>query len=168
MSNMYFNITFLQESASLYPVNSEGLLVSTLFVVYLFYYILRVAKHPILVCQDGNFKSFLLDSCPVLQYRYWPTIWSFGSHAQTAIANMARGRLPDLPYKREILKMKDGGIVALDWLEADNTRHIVIFLPGVTGYSQTEYVKSLVPIAQKLGCRSVVFNNRGRGGVDIL
>lgn len=54
--------------------------------------------------------------------------------------------------------MKDGGIVSLDWLESHNqeckdNRPVVIFLPGLTGHSQTEYVKSLVPIATKLGCR---------------
>lgn len=54
--------------------------------------------------------------------------------------------------------MKDGGIVSLDWLDSYNQdckdyRPIVIFLPGLTGHSQTEYVKSLVPIAIKLGCR---------------
>lgn len=54
--------------------------------------------------------------------------------------------------------MKDGGIVSLDWLENFNREHrkhqpIVIFLPGLTGHSQTEYVKSLVPIAPKIGCR---------------
>lgn len=59
---------------------------------------------------------------------------------------------------REVLEMKDGGIVSLDWLESYNQdykdyRPVVIFLPGLTGHSQTEYVKSLVPIAVKLGCR---------------
>lgn len=61
-------------------------------------------------------------------------------------------------FFREILEMKDGGIVSLDWLENSmmerrGKQAVVLFLPGLTGHSQTEYVKSLVPIAPKLGCR---------------
>lgn len=152
---------------------SEILLLTGLLLAFLLYYVYGVAKQPLLVCQDGKFKAFLLENCPILHDRYWPTFWCFGTHAQTALANILRGRLPDLNYQREILTMKDGGIVSLDWLETctkESRKYppVVTFLPGLTGHSQTEYVKSLVPIATKLGCRSVVFNNRGRGGVDIV
>lgn len=42
---------------------------------------------------------------------------------------------------------------------------IVLFLPGLTGDSQSEYIKSFVNVARmRLGARCVVFNNRGRGG----
>lgn len=166
-------VTIMGEFFSVFQNNSELLLVACILIAFFTYYVCGVAKQPLIVCQNGKFKSFLLDNCPILHDRYWPTFWCFGTHAQTALANILRGRLPDLHYQREILEMKDGGIVALDWLENYNQEHqdylpTVIFLPGLTGHSQTEYVKSLVPIANKLGCRAVVFNNRGRGGVDII
>lgn len=45
------------------------------------------------------------------------------------------------------------------------TSPIVLFLPGLTGDSQSEYIKSFVNVARwQLGARCVVFNNRGRGG----
>jgi len=79
----------------------------------------------------------------------------------------------------------DGGQVSLDWYEPlpqrtelaasssschldDESKPIALFLPGLTGDSQTEYVKSLVPAAHQLGYRPVVFNNRGRGNMKLL
>lgn len=165
--------SIIEHACSFFYTNTELLLLTGVLLAFLIYYILEVAKQPVLVCQNGKFKSFLLECCPILQERYWPTLWCFGTHAQTAFANILRGRLPDLPYQREILKMEDTGIVSLDWLESNVSsdsapKPVVLFLPGLTGHSQAEYIKSLVPVAQKLGCKCVVFNNRGRGGVDIL
>lgn len=71
---------------------------------------------------------------------------------------------------RELLELKDGGVLCLDWLEdpahtADQP--IVIILHGLTGSSQSEYVKSFVLAVQEIGARCVVFNNRGLGGVQL-
>ena len=70
-----------------------------------------------------------------------------------------------------MLELKDGGQVCLDWLddgrEHDETHPTVIILPGLTGSSQSEYVKSFVLSVQDAGARCVVFNNRGRGGVQL-
>lgn len=88
--------------------------------------------------------------------------------------------------------MTDGGQISLDWydpegdgeqcppLEAgDHSRctskvhqalsaPIALFLPGVTGCSQSEYIKSFVPIAHRLGYRAVAFNYRGMGDTELL
>lgn len=68
--------------------------------------------------------------------------------------------------------MVDGGEVGLDWKipEGDipDNAPICLFLPGLTGDSQSEYIKSFVNIARwKLNARCVVFNFRGRGGQDL-
>lgn len=70
---------------------------------------------------------------------------------------------------REILTLLDGGEVALDWAEKDcsATSPIVIILPGLTGGSQSEYIKCLVSAAKKVGIRCVIFNNRGLGGMKL-
>lgn len=70
---------------------------------------------------------------------------------------------------REILKLKDGGEVALDWLDegCSEDSPIIIILPGLTGESQAEYVKFLVMAANQTGMRTVVFNNRGLGGLPL-
>jgi abhydrolase domain-containing protein 1/3 len=148
----------------------------------------------------------LLHNINQLQEKYWPTFWCFGTHGQTALANIIRGILPNLNYKRyvsrknirnekncsnlpicsgrsnptssEVLQMADGGEVSLDWYDeirmeidpfSDNeqARPIAMFFPGLTGDSQTEYIKSIIPAAHSLGYRAVAFNNRGRGGMKI-
>ena len=64
--------------------------------------------------------------------------------------------------------MSDGGEVTLDWKcpEASNeSTPICLFLPGVTGCSQVDYIRSLVTLTvEKLAYKCVVFNYRGRGG----
>lgn len=67
------------------------------------------------------------------------------------------------------MTLKDGGEVALDWLETncDENSPIVIVLPGLTGESQAEYIKCLVTAGNKIHVRCCVFNNRGLGGIAL-
>lgn len=67
------------------------------------------------------------------------------------------------------MTLKDGGEVALDWSEknASADSPVILCLPGLTGSSQTEYVKELVLASSKMGVRIVVFNNRGLGGLQL-
>lgn len=72
------------------------------------------------------------------------------------------------------MKLPDGGQVSLDWYASadDNQKKekdaIAIIIPGLTGNSQTEYVKSLVPEVQSCGYTCVGFNQRSRGGTRLL
>lgn len=68
-----------------------------------------------------------------------------------------------------MLRLKDGGEVALDWLETDcaSDAPIIVILPGLTGESQAEYVKCLVTQANHRGIKCCVFNNRGLGGISL-
>lgn len=75
-------------------------------------------------------------------------------------------------FFREIFQLKDGGEVALDWLEP--TKHpndmkdiTILFLPGLTGDSKCEYVRATSLTVQKSGFRVVVFNYRGIGGIEL-
>ncbi|XP_063220007.1 phospholipase ABHD3 isoform X2 [Bacillus rossius redtenbacheri] len=105
---------------------------------------------------------------PVLNEKFWPTLWCVESRLQTVLAGFLRSTvLPHVKYRRELFQLKDGGEVALDWLEngCEPQAPIVIILPGLTGTSQADYVKCLAVAANKIGVRTVVFNNRGLGGV---
>ena len=66
------------------------------------------------------------------------------------------------------MKLSDGGEFCLDWISdegASINSPICLYLPGITGHSRDDYIKSLVNTAiNKLGARCVVFNNRGQGG----
>ena len=58
-------------------------------------------QQPILACSNGKFKDFLLAHVPILQEKYWPTLWCFESRAQTVLASLLRSRLlPNIKYRR--------------------------------------------------------------------
>ncbi|XP_055374370.1 protein ABHD1 [Condylostylus longicornis] len=139
-------------------------------VGYVVYYLFQVAKRPILAVSDGPFKTFLMKNVPTLETKFWPTFWCVESRAQTVFASILRSQiLPKINYDREILTLKDGGEVALDWLESGckSDSPVIIILPGLTGESQAEYIKCLVTAANNAGIRAVVFNNRGLGGIPL-
>lgn len=141
----------------------------TVGVGFLLYYYIEAVKRPLLACRRGAWRVFLETQVTTLRERYWPTPWCYESRCQTILASVLRSRLPDITYTRELLEMKDGGQICLDWLDVTvvDDQPIVIILPGLTGSSQSEYVKSFVLAVQETGARCAVFNNRGLGGVQL-
>ncbi|EEB20462.1 alpha/beta hydrolase domain containing protein 1,3, putative [Pediculus humanus corporis] len=145
-------------------------LAGLLITGYISYYLFEVVKQPQLVCAPCKFRKFLESNLPILHEKYWPTFWCCESRAQTVMAAIVRRTLlPYIQYRREILTLRDGGEVALDWKEENTTSSspVVLLFPGLTGTSQTEYVKALAISASKSGIRFVVFNNRGLGGMAL-
>ena len=81
-------------------------------------------------------------------------------------------------YYRDILTLHDGGEVALDWgsnkdlsqsLSSPERRDLPVLLviPGISGCSQSAYVKHLVQDGLIAGYRPIVFNQRGNGGIRL-
>lgn len=138
---------------------------------FFLYYFLEVAKRPAVFCSDGKFRKFLYSYMPLLNERFWPTIWCFESRAQTMFSTFLRTKfLSNVQYSREILELPDGGMVCLDWsLPKDDKPDTptMLFLPGLTGESQADYIQGFVRSANSLGVRSVVFNYRGLGGIPL-
>lgn len=148
--------------------------VGSLFgAVFFAYYVCEVVKKPLLACSEkGRFRKFLETKVPLMNERFWPTMWCFESRAQTLLASLVRCRvMPEISYEREVLQLKDGGEVGLDWLDpfgdCSVSTPVVIILPGLTGASHADYVKGLALMAQKIGLRTLVFNNRGIGGIAL-
>lgn len=69
-------------------------------------------------------------------------------------------RIALIPFLREYVRTPDGGQISLDWYDPDGSREdcsrtcnsnvhkdfdrpIALFLPGLTGCSQAEYIKTL-------------------------
>ena len=76
---------------------------------------------PKLICANKKLKKFLIENCGELILRpVYPTVWAFGSLAQTILANVIRGTLPRLNYEREIIKMPDNGEVSIDWYKDED------------------------------------------------
>ncbi|CAG4962565.1 unnamed protein product [Parnassius apollo] len=159
----------------------ELLVCVSLSVLYLTYYLVEVVKKPILICRKGEFRQLLEDHVPILNEYYWPTIWCFESRLQTVLGSVLRSLfLPPLRFRREVLRLSDGGQLALDWLveeegeewvEGGGTaaaeRAVLLVLPGLTGGAHADYVRCLAAAARTLRARLVVYNNRGLGGLPL-
>ncbi|XP_050420868.1 phospholipase ABHD3-like isoform X2 [Adelges cooleyi] len=109
---------------------------------------------------------------PIINEKYWPLMWCFESRFHSILAVIIRSVVvPSVKYKREILNLKDGGQVALDWLDANDNSNsecaTILFLPGVANDSHSEYVRAVSLALKKAGFRIIVFNYRGVGGVEL-
>ncbi|XP_045780702.1 protein ABHD1 isoform X2 [Maniola jurtina] len=151
-------------------VRKELLVCLSLSLLYLAYYLLEAVKRPQLHCRAGDFRALLEARVPLLREAYWPTPWCVEARLQTVLGSVLRSRLlPPQRYRREVLRLSDGGQVALDWAELDarRDRPVLLVLPGLTGGAHADYVRCLVAAARELGAHAVVFNNRGLGGLAL-
>ncbi|KAK2981920.1 hypothetical protein RJ640_019140 [Escallonia rubra] len=127
--------------------------------------------HPSLEVTGGGRDSFL----PALKtltrpYHPFPLV-GWNRHVETIFATYFRSR-PDVRFRRECLRTKDGGAVALDWVSGDHRRlpadsPLLILLPGLTGGSGDTYVRHMLNRARDKGWRVVVFNSRGCGNSPV-
>lgn len=97
-------------------------------------------------------------------YDAFPVI-GWNRHVETIFASFFRS-VPDVRLRRECLRTKDDGAVALDWVSGDDRQlgadsPVLILLPGLTGGSEDSYVRHLLVRARSNGMRVVVFNSRG-------
>ncbi|XP_009762643.1 embryogenesis-associated protein EMB8 [Nicotiana tabacum] len=123
--------------------------------------------HPSLEVIGGAREKFLpaftsLDNL----YNSYPIVAS-NRHIETIFAAFFRS-VPDVRLRRECLRTKDDGSVALDWVSGDDRRlpadsPLLILLPGLTGGSDDSYVRHMLMRARSKGWRVVVFNSRGCG-----
>lgn len=87
---------------------------------------------------------------------------------------LARWNIPSIPqYRRELHRFADGGLCALDYLPAapvgrSFSAPTVVILPGVTGDSTDLRVASVAKATAAAGCRAIVHNRRGHGGVGLV
>lgn len=134
------------------------------------YYLACVVRKPQIVSKPRSVISMLIKQhCPFVHEFYWPTFWCFEGRAQTVVGNVLKSR-PFVYYNRQVLHTPDGGILALDWVNAGNpsTPLTVLILPGLTGTSGHNYIRHFVlQETQQLDCCVVVLNNRGLAGLPL-
>ena len=95
--------------------------------------------------------------------KFKPAWWLNHAHLQTLYPALLR-KTPPLPLRRERLITPDNDFIDLDYCGTDDTAPLIILLHGLTGSSQSSYIKGLQWILLQQGFRSVVLNFRGCSG----
>ncbi|RXN27722.1 phospholipase ABHD3 [Labeo rohita] len=119
---------------------------------YACYYLISVAKKPILIAGGKKFHEFLRDKCPVVSETYYPTFWCWESRVQTLLRPFVTAK-PWVNYRNELIRAPDGGQISLDWFDNDDSpshpdqsaRPTVLLLPGLTGTSRESYILHMTP-----------------------
>ncbi|RLA24529.1 MAG: hydrolase [Gammaproteobacteria bacterium] len=98
----------------------------------------------------------------LVQSIFKPAWWLNNAHLQTLYPALIR-RLPNPVLKRERLITGDGDFIDIDFC-GEGTQPLIILLHGLTGSSQSSYIKGLQQALLKQGLRSVALNFRGCSG----
>lgn len=111
--------------------------------------------------------------------------FDYHGHAQTSLAFTLKNCIRVVKnifslstatvYEREILRLTDGGTIALDWVrdpdDQNFTKHsnkpIVFMVHGLVGDSQSEYIYHFAREMLDAGYQPVVFVARGCGGLTL-
>lgn len=136
--------------------------------LYVFYFVFVVERKLRLVCRMGRMRRFLTANMGGFVKSFYRTpIWCIGANLQSVVSMFIQSRLPPVHYRRQYLDLSDGGRLALDWLNEDLSGPVLLVAPGLTGDSQSYYLRSLIPLVRAMYCPCVVMNGRGRGGVPL-
>jgi len=80
----------------------------------------RKTALPEVTMAASDFNLAVLAGCPTLRTPYVPTIGLTNGHVETIFAAKLRTFPENIHYRRECLRMPDGGTVALDWEHTDD------------------------------------------------
>jgi abhydrolase domain-containing protein 15 len=117
---------------------------------------------------DTPINRHLARHCSALHRPFCPPWFMENTHAQTIAA--AYLPQPPMAFRRELLKLEDGGVLAVDWAMTRietliPTSPVLFILTGLAGDARD--FQHLCIIAIEKGFRPVVFNKRGHGGCKL-
>lgn len=133
------------------------------------YYLLKVAKKPMLSYQKNPLNIKILEGVPALKKKYYPTPWLFNTHLQLISLGLIKGFAKPLIYDQsDVLTMEDGGHVSVDWLGLDlpEDTPTMIVLHTISGDPQSmrEFVRYIHKI---MGWRVALCVRRGHGDMAL-
>lgn len=130
---------------------------------------LTAVRTPRLDFNPSPFNQTMLARLDRLRRPYAPTPWLYNAHLQLVWLLLREAVAPALRYDRsEILRMRDGGTTALDWLGTDCAAAMptLVVLPSITGDAQS--VRLIVrELKAATGWRIVVCTRRGHGSLGL-
>lgn len=136
---------------------------------WLTHYRLAAVHAPRLDFHPSTFNRSVLARVDQLSQRYRPTPWLYNAHGQLLWLLLREVVAAPLRYDlTEVLRMRDGGTTALDWLGIDTpaSTPTLVILPSITGDAQSMrlVVKQL---RRTTGWRIVVCTRRGHGSLTL-
>jgi len=93
-----------------------------------------------------------------------PASWLPNGHFQTVYASLFM-KVPRPEYRREIIDLPDGDIIAADWVDGETEAPVVVLIHGMEGDSESRYARLLMNKCQRLGWTGVVLHMRSCGGL---
>lgn len=61
------------------------------------------SQKPRIHCKEGEFKNFIRQNVPIINEKYWPTMWCFEARFQSVLASLIRSFVvPPAPYIRYV------------------------------------------------------------------
>lgn len=128
--------------------------------------------------KPSQFTDAVLSKCPSLRGRFLPTCWLFNGMLQAFFEGTIGGTTgksilcPEVSYTSEKVFLPDGGLMSIDWSGLDfsspNPTKILIIGPGVTGHSDSQYIRCVAIEAMNKGYAVAVLHGRGIAGNEIL
>ncbi len=101
----------------------------------------------------------------LIKTTFKPAWWLGNSHLQTIYPALFR-KTPNPPeYRRERLTTPDHDFIDVDYC-GTGSQALIILVHGLTGSSQSDYIKGLQSVLLKQGFRSVAINFRGCSGAS--
>ena len=121
------------------------------------------------------FNDFAIENTPeITKYIYKPTPYLLEGNLQTFYAELENRRIKGrhgFKYKRQLVRLEDGGQISLDWALMDikdEQSSIIVIFPGLTGGCDNAYVGHIARNGMKEGYRCVVLNKRGCADTPLL
>ena len=93
-----------------------------------------------------------------------PATWLPNGHFQTLYASLVMAA-PTPDYRREIIDLPDGDLVAADWVDGNPENPLFVMVHGMEGDSESRYARLLMDQCSHLNWSGVVLHMRSCGGL---
>ena len=116
---------------------------------------------------DNGEQNTLLTDWGVDAQKFEPSYLLLSGVAQTLYAGIISRSVPS--YEKEYLMLPDGGQISLQsHILPENSKGIIVIIPGIWGDGETSYIAHSVKKAKENGYSSIVVNHRGWGNTKLL